>query len=161
MKLQGENVGFRIMQLQYEPLSEEAKIVQGYEMWLDYNPFHRNVFGRDNCAILKSSYTPGGKRNVLFVSGYTVTDLGDGFKEVTFGISDHINEKEENAILLMIGIGAENVQTDNERKIAGRYEECILELFPNDIVKVTRGNLTEEFIAIKIDNQMYLVKKYN
>lgn len=157
MKLEGKNVGIRIMQLQCEPLVDEVKIVDGYEMWLEHSPYYRNVFGRDNDIVITSYYRPGGKRNVTSIHGYAVNDLGDGFKEVIFGIPNLEEVKEENGILLMVGVGID-VEADHRMKIAGRQKEGILELLPNDKIKVSRGKCKEELVAIKFEKQMYLIK---
>lgn len=150
--------GVRIIQLKYEPLVYEAKIVEGYEMWLEYHPYYRNTFGAYNDAIIESTYTPGGKRIVNCVHSYYVEDIGDGFKKIYFGISE-TKVKNEIGILLMVGIGAGKVEVAHGKRISGRYgEDGIFELLPNDKIKVTRGNLTEEFVAIKFEKQMYLIK---
>lgn len=167
MKLEGKNTGLRIIQLQYEPFAKEAKIVEGYEMWLEPKPikpsrllFYQNKFGFCDDAIIRTDgYSPGGKRVVNCVHGYRVKDLGDGFKEINLGISE-VEVKEEYGILLMVGIGAGKVEIDREKRISGRYgEDGIFELLPNDKIKVTRGDLIEEeFVAIKFEKQMYLIK---
>lgn len=152
-------MGFRIMQLQYEPCKDEAKIVNGFEMWLSTSQLRRNFFGYANYAIIQSFYTPEEKRLVTSVHEYDVKELNDGFKKITLAISDTTKVEEEKAIFLMIGIGAESIKADNINKIAGRFpEEGIFVLKPNDKIFVTRGSLTEEFAALQFENKMYLVK---
>lgn len=155
-------MGIRIMQLQYEVNKNEATIVDGYEMWLSPSRLYQNKFGLDSYAIIESTFTPGEKKLVISFHSYVVTELGDGFKKITLGISEYTKVEKEDKIFLMIGIGADSIKSDHAEKIAGRYYyEGIFILKPNDRISVTRGELTEEFLAIQFDKQMYLIKIRN
>lgn len=153
--------GLHIFQLEYEACKQKAKVVDGYEMWLSLSPLRRNTFGYAGYATIESNYTPEEKRLITSIHSYIVKELGDGFKKITLGISDSVAVEKEDAIFLMVGMGVDNIRTENGRKIAGRFfDEGIFILQPNDQIAVTRGGVTEEFVAIQFEGQMYLIKKH-
>lgn len=154
-------VGLHIFQLEYEACKKEAKVVDGYEMWLSVSPFHRNLFGYAGYATIESNYTPEEKRRITSIHSYIVKELGDGFKKIIVEISDSVAVEKEDAIFLMVDTGVDKIETETGKKIAGRFwDEGIFILQPNDQIAVTRGGVREEFVAIQFDGQMYLIKKH-
>ena len=88
-------------------------------------------------------------------------ELGDGFKEIIFGISDVIEVQEEDAILLMIDLEAD-IEPNHCSRIAGRfYNEGIFLLKPNQRIGITMVGKTQEFAAIQFEKKMYLIKLHN
>lgn len=153
-------MGIRIMQLQFEGGKREAKIVDGYEMWLSSSSMRRNIFGSAGDGIIISSfYTPEEKRNVITVHEFNVKDLEDGFKEIQFTVSDDVKVEEENQILLMIDTAVDFVEGEKINKIAGRYESVgVFLLNPGEKITISRGGLKQAFVALAFEKKMYLCK---
>lgn len=153
----GFNRGLRIMQLQYEEKQKEAKIVDGFEMWL--SSWRRNYFGLPGDGIeISSWYTPEEKRNVKAAQAFDVKNLGDGFKDIQLVVSDQKVE-EENAILLLVNPGTFSIDGTKINRLAGRFPETGAYLLePGDRIVTSRWYFTEEFVALQFERKMYLVK---
>lgn len=149
-------MGFRIMQLKYKMDNDEANIEQGILLMRPY--YQRKV----NFGIIESVSKPYEyDLNVVNIHEYEIKELGDGYKKIMINVPWMVRVENEDAILLMM----QNVQniriSEGVQKIAGRYYyEGIFLLKPNNKIAVTRGSLTEEFVALQFENKMYLVKVY-
>ena len=155
-------MGIRIMQLQFEAGKREAKIVDGYEMWLSARIVRRNTFGAAGDGIIISSlYTSEEKRNVTTVHGVNVRKLGDEFKEIILAGVD-VKVEEENQILLLIDTAVDFVQGEKINKIAGRYESVgAFLLNPEEKITISRGGLKQTFVALQFEKKMYLCKVHD
>lgn len=150
-------MGFRIMQLQYEPIGTTTNIEQGI---LLERPLQTLEIG---FVKFISGYMPDeGDLKVTTIHEYSVQNICDGFKEII--IYPPIEEKveKEEAILLIIPYAKVIKFSKGVKRIAGRYyTEGVFLLNPEDKITVMKGDITEEFIAIQIENKMYLVKIHN
>ena len=147
-------MGFRIMQLQYETMKEEAKIEEGITLEIPIQMVDLG-FGQ-----IQSLFTPSKEKlKVATIHEYNVEEKKDGFKKIKITPSDQATASKEEGILLIIRQADLIENTAKINRLAGRYPgEGIFLLKPNEKIKVTRGKLTEEFAALQFENKMYLVK---
>ena len=152
----------RIFQLIFH--ANEIEIRNGFEMWLSKSIIRQNVYGDTQIV---SSYTPEHKKVVTTISGYNIEEMQEGFKKITFEISSNKQECEEDEIMLMIGDCNERykIKTENcnikKSIIGGSYRnKGIFILKPNEKINLLDcdGNIEEEFVAIKYEGKMYLIK---
>lgn len=147
-------MGFRIMQLQYEKMKEEAKIEEGITLEIPIQAINLG-FGQ-----IQSLFTPSeGKLVITTILEYSVEEQKDCFKKIKILPPDFYPVRKEEGILLIIR-QADLIENNAKiKQLAGRYPgEGVFLLKPNGKMKVTRGKLTEEFAALQFENKMYLVK---
>lgn len=98
----------------------------------------------------------------LYICSVTIVDIADGFKKIFFEPmeKEDIPEALSESYLLVIIPYASAIET-TATKIAGRYPtEAILEMHSGDTVKVNKpGAEPETYMAVRADNEMFLVKK--
>ena len=152
----------RIFQLIFH--AKEIEIRNGFEMWLSKSVIRQNIYG--NTQIV-SSYTPEHKKVVTTINGYNIEEMKEGFKKITFEISANNQEREEDEIMLMIEdcnerykIRTENCNIEKSRIGGSHRNKGIFILKPNEKINLLGcdGNIDEEFVAIKYEGKMYLIK---
>ena len=145
-------MGFRVMRLQYGTMKEKAIIKEGVVL---ARTNHIADFG---FAKLISLLTPSdAELQVSVIHEYLINDKSDGYKDVLLNIATSENKVENEEGILVVIRHSDLVV--GKTKVAGRYPgEGIWLLKPNDKISVTRGELTEEFVALEFENRMYLVK---
>lgn len=146
-------MGYRIMQLQYEPEIRNIVLKEGITL---RRPFHMADIG---FSKIQSMYTPSYDLEVSKIHEYVIDDERDGYKTLRINPPIEVEEIFEEAIILIVHYADEISISGRAKKIAGRYAyEGIFLLEPNDKIIVTKGSVIEKFAAVQFEKKMYLIK---
>lgn len=150
-------MGYRIMQLKYLSLGNDATVVQGVQLERPYNTLNTN-FGE-----IVSMYTPEHDLDIATIHDYIVEEMRDGYKRIKLfpSVLEEKLKKEE-GILLIVPY-AYVLECKDVKRIAGRYPtEGVFILKPNDKIKLGKSICdTEVFAAVQFERRMYMIKLHN
>lgn len=146
----------KVVQLLENPLEDGFEIVYG----IDGVDFKHSVryelsFGEVTFENMNLDVT-----KTYIYGGYLVKKKTNGFKEVLI-FNGELSEEDNEVYLLVIIPNAVQLKT-NSKRITGRYpNEAILEMRAGDTVEVSKSSngKRDVYIAVKVTNEMFLIKK--
>ncbi len=144
----------KLVQILGTPLGEGFEVVYG----VDFCKFGIADFTFARMELYKNPSQNNYK--VTYCWEFGETNRHDGF--IDFFVNNCYEPKKEDVeqVLWVVIPYSSEIKTTS-KQIAGRYpEEAILEMKAGDTVEVCKGNaIPEVYVAVQVDNELFLIKK--